>query len=122
MRDVANPDIALRRCNDLARLYAAATLNQLAVEPGLLEVTDPVRNELRLIDGNCDRIDHPAACVLGPSFPGSHRNATARDDGECGTSGHISHQACSLSLPATLSSAFSTASPISTVESLFAPG
>ena len=65
MGDIADPNVALRGGNDLARLDAAAALNQFAVETGFLEISNLVRHELRLIDGYCHRIDHAAGFVLG---------------------------------------------------------
>ena len=80
MGDIADADIALRRGDDFARLDAAAALNQLAVEAGFLEIPDPVRNELRLIDGHRDRIDHPAGLVFGPRPSRPPGRPTARDN------------------------------------------
>ena len=65
MGDVADADIALRRSNDLARLDAAAALDELAVETGVLEVADAVGNELRLINRHGDGIDGAAAHAFG---------------------------------------------------------
>src|SRR5450755_3629642 len=121
--DIANTDVALRRGDDLACLDAAAALNQFAVEARVLEVSDSVRHELGLIDGHRDRIDHAAGLVVGPGPARCDGGAAAGDDRQRRSSCEIfCHHACSLSLPATFSRAFSTASPISWVESLAAPG
>src|SRR4051794_30594607 len=58
MGDIADADIALRRGDDLAGLYAAAALDEFAIEARVLEVTDSIRHEMRLIDRYRDRIDH----------------------------------------------------------------
>ena len=50
MGDIADADVTLLGSDDLARLHAAAALDQLAVEPGLLEVADAVGDEMRLIE------------------------------------------------------------------------
>src|SRR4029077_14931067 len=70
MGDVADTDVALRRGDDLAGFDAAAALDQFAVEAGFLEVSISVGHKLGLINGHCDRIDHAAALVFGPSPTG----------------------------------------------------
>src|ERR1700732_4316802 len=122
MGDVADTDVALRRGNNLARLDAAAALHQFAVEARLLEISDPVRDKLGLIDRYRDRIDHAAGLVFGPCPARCDCGAAARDHRQRRAPRELSgHHACSLSLPATFSRAPSTASPISCVESLVAP-
>src|SRR5271169_5692086 len=113
MGHVANADIALRGGDDLARLDAAAALDQLAVEARFLEIPDTVRDELRLINGHRDRIDRAAAFGFGSRRARSGVNCTTGNDGQRRASCDVHrHHAFSLSLPATFSSAFSTASPI----------
>src|SRR3954451_4739633 len=97
MGDIADADVALRGGDDFARLDAAATLDQLAVEPGLPEVSQSVGEELRLIDRHRDRIDHAARLVLGPYPAGSDRGTAGRDDRQRRTSGDMSHHVRSLS-------------------------
>src|SRR5579871_4582565 len=121
MRDVTNADIALGRCDDLARLHAAAALDQLAVQPGLLEIADPVGDELCLIDRHSDGIDHTAASIRAPRATGCHRDTATCNNRQRRASGDMDHQARSFSFPATLSSALNMASPISAVESFLAP-
>src|SRR5260370_10789847 len=65
MGNIADADVTLRRCNDLTRLDAAAALNQFAVEARVLEVSDPIRDEVRLIHGDRDRIDRATDLVFG---------------------------------------------------------
>src|SRR3984893_4514403 len=120
--DIADPDVALRRGDDLARLYAAAALDQLAIQTCLLEVPDTIGHEVGLIDRHRHRVDRAAAHVASPGPAGCDGGAAARNDRQRRTPGDIGHYARSLSLPATFSRALSTASPISTVESFFAPG
>ena len=50
MGDVADAEVALPGGDDLARLHAAAALDQLAVEPGFLEEADAVGDEMRLVE------------------------------------------------------------------------
>ena len=76
MGDIADPNVALRRGDDLARFDAAAALDQLAVEAGFLEISNLVRHELRLIDRYRDRIDHAAGFVFG-LYPASRQSGTA---------------------------------------------
>src|SRR5689334_3946872 len=121
MRDVTNADVALGRCDDLARLHAAAALDQLAVQPGLLEIADPVGDELRLIDRYSNGIDHPAADIRSPRTPGRHSDTATCNNRQRRAPGNMDHQACSFSFPATLSSALNIASPISAVENFLAP-
>src|SRR6201999_968680 len=109
--DVADTDVALLRGDDLARLHAAAALDQLAVESRLLEIADPVGNEMCLIDRHGHRVDRaPRDWLRSPRAAGGER-CTSGDDRECRTSADIGHYACSFSLPATFSSAPNTASP-----------
>jgi len=77
MGDVADAYITLRGGDDFARLDAAAALNQLAVQTCFLEIPDPVRNELRLIDRHRDRVDDAACLVFGPRLPGRQGCAAA---------------------------------------------
>src|SRR5438132_7162680 len=124
MRDIADANVALRGGDDFARLDAAATLDQLAVEACLLEVSQFVSDELRLIDRHRDGIDHAPGLVLGPCPARGDGGAASGYDRQRRTSGEMCHHARSFSLSfssaATFSSAFSTASPISCVESRFA--
>jgi hypothetical protein len=69
---IANADIALRRSDDLARFDAATALDQFAIEPRFLEISNSIRDELCLIDGYRNRIDHAAGLVLGPRPPCRH--------------------------------------------------
>src|SRR5580700_660751 len=122
MGNVADADIALRGSYDLARLDAAATLDELAVETRVLEVAGAIGDELRLIDWHGDGIDDATARTLGPPSAGSEAGA-AGDDGQCRASAdRRRHHAFSLTSCETASSALSTASPISLVEILRVPG
>ena len=121
MRDVADADIALRRSDDLTRLHPATALDQFAIEPGLLEISDAVGHELGLIDRHRHRIDHPTIHI-GCARAAAEHHAATRNDRQRRSSRDMGHQACSLSLPATLSRALNTASPISIVESFRVPG
>src|SRR3954451_7294779 len=105
MGDIADADVALRGGDDFARLDAAAALDQLAVETGLLEVSQSVGEELRLIDRHRDRIDDAAGLVLGPCPAGGDRSAAGPDDRQRRTSGDMCHHARSFSFATTFSSA-----------------
>src|SRR5262249_2211275 len=122
MGDVADADVTLLRGDDLARLHAAAALDQLGVQAGLLEIADAVGNKMGLLDRHGHRIDSAALHRLGAHAAGSKRGACACNNCQCGTSADIGHHAFSFSVAATRSRAFNTTSPISTVESFFAPG
>src|SRR6202158_1165130 len=80
MGDVADTDVALRRGDDLARLDAAATLKQFAVEARFLEVSNSIRHELGLIDRHRHRVDHAAGLVLGPCSTRYDGGTAAGDD------------------------------------------
>src|SRR5580704_18015742 len=122
MGNVADANNALRRGDDLTRLDAAAALDELAVEAGVLEVAGAVGDELRLIDRHGDGIDGTAAFFFSPNLPQGEAGATG-DHGQRRPAGDEGrHHACSFTLLETLSSAASTASPISLVESFRAPG
>ena len=66
MGDIADADVALRRGDDLARLDAAAALNQFAVKARFLEISDSIRHEMCLIDGHRHRIDRTAGLFFSP--------------------------------------------------------
>src|SRR5262249_28648248 len=112
MGDVTDANVTLRGGNDFARLYTAAALDQFAIEPGLLEISVPVGHELRLIDRDSHRVDHAPRCVRRDGATARNRNAATCNYGQCRTSGNVGHQARSLSLATTFSSALRIASPI----------
>src|SRR5579871_1292530 len=121
MGDVANADVSLRGGNDLTRFYTAATLDQLAIEPGLFEISDPIGHKLGLIDWDSDRIDDATRHICRQGASVSYRQTATCDDGQGRTPGNVGHHARSFSLAAAFSSALNIASPISAVESFFAP-
>ena len=68
MGDIADADVTLLGGDDLAGLHAAAALEQLAVEPGFLEVADAIGHEMRLIDAAL-RPDRSTRPCLGSAAP-----------------------------------------------------
>src|SRR5260370_10125580 len=110
MGDIADADVALRRGDDLARLDAAAALNQLTIKAGFVEKSDSIGHELCLVDRHRYRVDHAAGLVFSPRPARRDRGATAGDDRQRRTSRELfCHHAGSLSFLTTCSRAFSTA-------------
>src|SRR5579871_6275690 len=93
MGDVANADVSLGGGNDLTRFYAATTLDQLAIEPGLFEISDPIGHKLGLIDRDSDRIDDAPRHICSKGASVGYRQTAARDDGQRRTPGNVGHYA-----------------------------
>src|SRR5215470_11854642 len=94
--NVADADIALRGRDDLARLHSTTTLDQFAIEPRLLEISDTIGHKLRLINRDSDGIDYSSACLHSSRGTACQRRATACNERQRGSSRDIGHQACSL--------------------------
>src|SRR5690348_11290182 len=107
--NVSDANVTLRGGNDFARLYAAAALDQLAIEPGLFEISNSIGHKLRLIDRDSDRVDNTSRHIRRRCAAARYRKAAACDYGQCRTSGNVGHHTRSLSLAATFSSALSIA-------------
>ena len=91
MQDIGDGEVGLARRHDLARLHAAAALDQLELVAFVLEVALLLGDELDLVGRHRDGIDAGAGLCLGPRTGGREGGGRGRDNDHLATLDQESH-------------------------------